>query len=248
MFANICACHCFIVLLPLCKQSPRSCVCSAGQPFCIHCSAVGWALYPIPEAFLALYAQYASSFLQLRPNFQPQLPVRTSVPRYAYICYSQRDIRVSLLGNNLSSLIRSSFLPLSSPFLTGLRLAEQLARREDEAKIRHRLGLSLWASGNLEEAQHQVKHLSRLPLPALNHLDFSSALSEFPPENPTFGVSWPPISPHLLALQVDNAFIWGVGGETENEWETSFQFKAYGGGNISKGKRRTGEDEKQWWL
>uniref|UniRef100_A0A8B9GZS1 Tetratricopeptide repeat protein 28 n=1 Tax=Astyanax mexicanus TaxID=7994 RepID=A0A8B9GZS1_ASTMX len=41
----------------------------------------------------------------------------------------------------------------------GLRLAEQLGRREDEAKIRHRLGLSLWASGNLEEAQHQVhKH------------------------------------------------------------------------------------------
>lgn len=38
----------------------------------------------------------------------------------------------------------------------GLRLAEQLGRREDEAKIRHGLGLSLWASGNLEEAQHQV--------------------------------------------------------------------------------------------
>ncbi|KAB0364507.1 hypothetical protein FD754_008663 [Muntiacus muntjak] len=42
----------------------------------------------------------------------------------------------------------------------GLRLAEQLGRREDEAKIRHGLGLSLWASGNLEEAQHQ--HLSLL--------------------------------------------------------------------------------------
>lgn len=39
---------------------------------------------------------------------------------------------------------------------SGLRLAEQLGRKEDEAKIRHRLGLSLWASGNLEEAQHQV--------------------------------------------------------------------------------------------
>lgn len=38
----------------------------------------------------------------------------------------------------------------------GLRLAEQLGQREEEAKIRHRLGLSLWAGGNLEEAQHQV--------------------------------------------------------------------------------------------
>uniref|UniRef100_A0A3B3CV03 Tetratricopeptide repeat domain 24 n=1 Tax=Oryzias melastigma TaxID=30732 RepID=A0A3B3CV03_ORYME len=40
--------------------------------------------------------------------------------------------------------------------LSGLRLAEQLGLKEDEAKIRHGLGLSLWAGGNLEEAQHQV--------------------------------------------------------------------------------------------
>lgn len=45
---------------------------------------------------------------------------------------------------------------LISLFFSGLRLAEQLGKKEDEAKIRHRLGLSLWASGNLEEAQHQV--------------------------------------------------------------------------------------------
>ncbi|XP_040915141.1 tetratricopeptide repeat protein 28 [Toxotes jaculatrix] len=44
----------------------------------------------------------------------------------------------------------------------GLRLAEQLGRREDEAKLRHRLGLSLWASGNLEEAQHQLYRASVL--------------------------------------------------------------------------------------
>ncbi|XP_028835131.1 tetratricopeptide repeat protein 28-like isoform X2 [Denticeps clupeoides] len=44
----------------------------------------------------------------------------------------------------------------------GLRLAEQLGKREDEAKIRHRLGLSLWASGNLEEAQHQLCRASVL--------------------------------------------------------------------------------------
>uniref|UniRef100_A0A8D0D4F0 Tetratricopeptide repeat protein 28 n=1 Tax=Sander lucioperca TaxID=283035 RepID=A0A8D0D4F0_SANLU len=44
----------------------------------------------------------------------------------------------------------------------GLRLAEQLGRREDEAKIRHRLGLSLWAGGNLDEAQHQLYRASVL--------------------------------------------------------------------------------------
>uniref|UniRef100_A0A8C3VGS5 Tetratricopeptide repeat protein 28 n=2 Tax=Catharus ustulatus TaxID=91951 RepID=A0A8C3VGS5_CATUS len=44
----------------------------------------------------------------------------------------------------------------------GLRLAEQLGRREDEAKIRHGLGLSLWASGNLEESQHQLYRASAL--------------------------------------------------------------------------------------
>lgn len=61
---------------------------------------------------------------------------------------------LELLGRvELSVFYTSSkFLSLNS----GLRLAEQLGRREDEAKIRHGLGLSLWASGNLEEAQHQV--------------------------------------------------------------------------------------------
>ncbi|XP_075885701.1 tetratricopeptide repeat protein 28 isoform X2 [Nelusetta ayraudi] len=44
----------------------------------------------------------------------------------------------------------------------GLRLAEQLGQREEEAKIRHRLGLSLWAGGNLEEAQHQLYRASVL--------------------------------------------------------------------------------------
>ncbi|XP_057675661.1 tetratricopeptide repeat protein 28 isoform X1 [Corythoichthys intestinalis] len=44
----------------------------------------------------------------------------------------------------------------------GLRQAEQSARREDEAKIRHRLGLSLLAAGNLEEARHQLYRASLL--------------------------------------------------------------------------------------
>ncbi|XP_071094218.1 tetratricopeptide repeat protein 28-like [Haliotis cracherodii] len=38
----------------------------------------------------------------------------------------------------------------------GLHIAEQLGRREDEAKIRHRLGLSLWGDGRLEECQVQL--------------------------------------------------------------------------------------------
>nr|XP_032803282.1 tetratricopeptide repeat protein 28 isoform X2 [Petromyzon marinus] len=38
----------------------------------------------------------------------------------------------------------------------GLKLVEQLSRRDEEARIRHCLGLALWAGGNLEEAQHQL--------------------------------------------------------------------------------------------
>lgn len=66
----------------------------------------------------------------------------------------RQNYPLELLGRvELSVFYTSSrFISLNS----GLRLAEQLGRREDEAKIRHGLGLSLWASGNLEEAQHQV--------------------------------------------------------------------------------------------
>ncbi len=38
----------------------------------------------------------------------------------------------------------------------GLHIAEQLNHKEDEAKIRHRLGLSLWGHGDMEEAQQQL--------------------------------------------------------------------------------------------
>ncbi|XP_033748780.1 tetratricopeptide repeat protein 28-like isoform X2 [Pecten maximus] len=44
----------------------------------------------------------------------------------------------------------------------GLRIAEQLGRHEDEAKIRHRLGLSLWGKGDLEECQQQLYKASDL--------------------------------------------------------------------------------------
>jgi hypothetical protein len=38
----------------------------------------------------------------------------------------------------------------------GLTIAEQLGRHEDEAKICHRLGLSLWGKGDLDECQLQL--------------------------------------------------------------------------------------------
>ncbi|KAJ8312119.1 hypothetical protein KUTeg_009492 [Tegillarca granosa] len=44
----------------------------------------------------------------------------------------------------------------------GLQIAEQLGRHEDEAKIRHRLGLSLWGKGDLEECQQQLYKASDL--------------------------------------------------------------------------------------
>ena len=44
----------------------------------------------------------------------------------------------------------------------GLQIAEQLSRREDEAKIRHRLGLALWGHGDLEGAQNQLYSATEL--------------------------------------------------------------------------------------
>ncbi|CAB1318257.1 unnamed protein product, partial [Coregonus sp. 'balchen'] len=59
----------------------------------------------------------------------------------------------------------------------GLRLAEQCGRREEEARIRHRLGLSLWASSNLEEAQHQLYRASAL-FESIRHYDEALAVAE----------------------------------------------------------------------
>ncbi len=44
----------------------------------------------------------------------------------------------------------------------GLQIAEQLARKEDEAKIRHRLGLALWGHADLEAAQRQLYSATEL--------------------------------------------------------------------------------------
>ena len=38
----------------------------------------------------------------------------------------------------------------------GLQVADQIQHTEDEAKIRHRLGLALWGLGDLEGAQTQL--------------------------------------------------------------------------------------------
>ncbi|RXG73807.1 Tetratricopeptide repeat protein 28 [Armadillidium vulgare] len=44
----------------------------------------------------------------------------------------------------------------------GLQIAEQLGRREDEAKIRHRLGMALWGHGDLDAAQIQLDRAAHL--------------------------------------------------------------------------------------
>lgn len=47
-------------------------------------------------------------------------------------------------------------------FQQGLVLAEQLGRREEEARIRHRLGLALWGHNDLEGAQNQLERTVQL--------------------------------------------------------------------------------------
>ena len=44
----------------------------------------------------------------------------------------------------------------------GLQIAEQLGRREDEAKIRHRLGMALWGHGDLEAAHTHLDRAAHL--------------------------------------------------------------------------------------
>ncbi|XP_077995250.1 tetratricopeptide repeat protein 28-like [Glandiceps talaboti] len=56
----------------------------------------------------------------------------------------------------------------------GLQIADQLGRKEDEAKIRHRLGLALWANSNLEDSQHQLYKAAELFENIRRELQFSS--------------------------------------------------------------------------
>lgn len=44
----------------------------------------------------------------------------------------------------------------------GLQIAEVLGRREEEARIRHRLGLALWSSGQLEAAHVHLDQAASL--------------------------------------------------------------------------------------
>ncbi|XP_043222713.1 tetratricopeptide repeat protein 28-like isoform X3 [Amphibalanus amphitrite] len=44
----------------------------------------------------------------------------------------------------------------------GLQIAEQLSRREEEARLRHRLGLALWGHGDLSGAQTQLERAAFL--------------------------------------------------------------------------------------
>ncbi|XP_071501098.1 tetratricopeptide repeat protein 28-like [Diadema antillarum] len=47
-------------------------------------------------------------------------------------------------------------------FKQGLQIANQLGRKEDEAKIRHRLGLALWSNNKLDDAQHELYRATEL--------------------------------------------------------------------------------------
>lgn len=58
-----------------------------------------------------------------------------------------------LLGNRTQAIA----------YLTqGLCIAEALGRRDEEAKIRNRLGLALWVNGDLEGAQKQLEATTNL--------------------------------------------------------------------------------------
>ncbi|XP_070572636.1 tetratricopeptide repeat protein 28-like isoform X2 [Ptychodera flava] len=56
----------------------------------------------------------------------------------------------------------------------GLQIADTLGRKEDEAKIRHRLGLALWANNNLEDSQHQLYKAAELFENIRRELQFSN--------------------------------------------------------------------------
>ncbi|XP_023311093.1 tetratricopeptide repeat protein 28 [Anoplophora glabripennis] len=69
------------------------------------------------------------------------------------VAYSALGRVHQLLGNRTQAVA----------YLTqGLCIAEALGRRDEEAKIRNRLGLALWANGDLEGAQKQLEAATHL--------------------------------------------------------------------------------------
>ncbi|CAH1107767.1 unnamed protein product [Psylliodes chrysocephalus] len=69
------------------------------------------------------------------------------------VAYSALGRVHQLLGNRTQAVT----------YLTqGLAIAESLGRRDEEAKIRNRLGLALWANGDLEGAQKQLEITTHL--------------------------------------------------------------------------------------
>uniref|UniRef100_A0A6P7GVU4 Tetratricopeptide repeat protein 28 n=1 Tax=Diabrotica virgifera virgifera TaxID=50390 RepID=A0A6P7GVU4_DIAVI len=69
------------------------------------------------------------------------------------IAYSSLGRVHQLLGNSTQAVT----------YLTqGLGIAESLGRRDEEAKIRNRLGLALWTNGDLEGAQKQLEITTHL--------------------------------------------------------------------------------------
>lgn len=69
------------------------------------------------------------------------------------LAYSSLGRVHQLLGNKTQAIA----------YLTqGLRIAEALGRRDEEARIRNRLGMALWAEGDLEGAQKQLETAAEL--------------------------------------------------------------------------------------
>lgn len=69
------------------------------------------------------------------------------------LAYSSLGRVHQLLGNRSQAIA----------YLTqGLCIAEALGRRDEEARIRNRLGLALWASGDLDGAQKQLEAATHL--------------------------------------------------------------------------------------
>ncbi|XP_045466436.1 tetratricopeptide repeat protein 28 [Harmonia axyridis] len=89
--------------------------------------------------------QYQEQHLQIAASTNDQL-AKT-------LAYSSLGRVHQLLGNRSQAVAYLS---------QGLCIAEALGRRDEEAKIRHRLGLALWANDDLEGAQKQLEATTHL--------------------------------------------------------------------------------------
>lgn len=83
------------------------------------------------------------------------------------ICHHVYKISIQLLPKKNSNLGRihhalGNTSQAVAYLQQGLQIAEHLGRREEEARIRHRLGLALWGHGDLEGSQSQLERAATL--------------------------------------------------------------------------------------